>query len=60
MLRDVVKRVFDTKHSQDGWQNGWQEGRADRLIQLMRMRFGPLPEKHMQRIWQADDDNLLI
>lgn len=58
-MQDMVKRIFDTKRGQDGWQNGWQEGRADMLIQLMQMRFGPLPEKHLQRIREADDDKLL-
>ena len=46
------------KTLQEGIQKGRQEGKAETLISLLELRFGPLPDSVLSKFNQADEEQL--
>ena len=53
MLANRVK-----EWEQDSWRKGRQEGKAETLISLLELKFGPLSDNVLSKFNQADEEQL--
>ena len=58
MLAESIDR-WNRELREEGVQEGLQKGEARMLLQLLRLKFGPLDSETEERVRSADADSLL-